>query len=79
MLFRYLKEKNIPTVITMHDFWLMTGHCAYINESCNRWKAGCGNCPRLDQYPAARTDFSAKNWQIKARIFTRFARCKIKC
>lgn len=70
MLFRYLKEKNIPTVITMHDFWLMTGHCAYINESCNRWKTGCGNCPRLDQYPAARTDFSAKNWQIKARIFT---------
>lgn len=69
MLFRYLKEKNIPTVITMHDFWLMTGHCAYINESCNRWKTGCGNCPRLDQYPAAKTDFSAKNWQKKASIF----------
>lgn len=69
MLFRYLKEKNIPTVITMHDFWLMTGHCAYINKSCDRWKKGCGNCPRLDQYPAAMMDFSAKNWQKKANIF----------
>ena len=48
MLFRYLKEKNIPTVITMHDFWLMTGHCAYINRTCDRWKNGCSNCPRLD-------------------------------
>ncbi|SDB79397.1 Glycosyltransferase involved in cell wall bisynthesis [Bacteroides ovatus] len=69
MIFRYLKEKNIPTVITMHDFWLMTGHCAYINKSCDRWKKGCGNCPRLDQYPAAMMDFSAKNWQKKANIF----------
>ena len=69
MLFRYLKEKNIPTVITMHDFWLMTGHCAYINKSCDRWRKGCGNCPRLDQYPAAMVDSSAKNWQKKANIF----------
>lgn len=69
MLLRYLKEKNIPTVITMHDFWLMTGHCAYINKSCDRWKTGCGNCPRLDQYPASKIDRSAKNWQLKASLF----------
>lgn len=69
MLLRYLKEHNIPTIITMHDFWLMTGHCAYINKSCDRWKTGCGNCPRLDQYPASKTDCSARNWQLKASLF----------
>lgn len=69
MLLRYLKEHNIPTIITMHDFWLMTGHCAYINKSCDRWKMGCGNCPRLDQYPASKIDSSARNWQLKASLF----------
>ena len=69
MLLRYLKEHNIPTIITMHDFWLMSGHCAYINKSCDRWKTGCGNCPRLDQYPASKIDRSARNWQLKASLF----------
>lgn len=69
MLLRYLKQKNIPTVITMHDFWLMTGHCAYINQSCDRWKTGCGNCPRLNQYPAAKFDNTEANWKWKASLF----------
>lgn len=69
MLLRYLKQKNIPTVITMHDFWLMTGHCAYINPSCDRWKTGCGNCPRLNQYPAAKFDNTKANWKWKASLF----------
>ena len=69
MLLRYLKQKNIPTVITMHDFWLMTGHCAYINQSCDRWKTGCGNCSRLNQYPAAKFDNTKANWKWKASLF----------
>lgn len=69
MLLRYLKQKNIPTIITMHDFWLMTGHCAYINQSCVRWKTGCGNCPRLNQYPAAKFDNTKANWKWKASLF----------
>lgn len=69
MLLRYLKQKNIPTVITMHDFWLMTGHCAYINQSCDKWKTGCGNCPRLNQYPAAKFDNTKANWKWKASLF----------
>lgn len=69
MLLNYLKEKNIPTVITMHDFWLMTGHCAYINQSCDRWKSGCGHCPRINQYPAAKIDLSVGNYRWKADVF----------
>ena len=42
-----------PTVVTMHDEWLYTGHCAYTLDS-ERWLEGCGSCPHLDSYPAAR-------------------------
>lgn len=69
MLLKYLYDKNIPCIITLHDFWLMTGHCAYINTYCDKWKSGCGDCPRLSQYPVAMIDNSAKNWQLKAELF----------
>ncbi|WP_071145190.1 glycosyltransferase [Bacteroides ihuae] len=71
MLLNYLHKKNIPTVITMHDFWLMTGHCAYINKSCDKWKIGCGKCPRLHQYPAAKVDHSGRNWITKLEALSR--------
>ena len=70
LLFDYLSKHNIPTIITMHDFWLMTGHCAYINKSCDRWKNECGNCPRLDQYPSSKVDKTFRNLSLKASIFS---------
>lgn len=77
MLFKYLAEKGIPTVMTMHDFWLMTGHCAYINKSCEKWKIGCGNCPRLSEYPASLFDRSCKNWMLKKTLFGAFDKDKL--
>jgi glycosyltransferase involved in cell wall biosynthesis len=35
-----------PTVWTLHDPWAMTGHCIHPLD-CERWKAGCGQCPAL--------------------------------
>lgn len=72
ILFRYLAEKGIPTVMTMHDFWLMTGHCAYINNSCDKWQTGCGLCPRLGEYPASIFDRTKKNWILKKELFDSF-------
>lgn len=72
LLLGYLAEKRIPTVITMHDFWLMTGHCAYINKNCDKWETGCGHCPRLGEYPSALTDHTKKNWEIKRKLFGSF-------
>lgn len=46
MLLDYLVEKQIPTVITLHDCWLFTGHCChYLEDNCDRWQYGCGRCP----------------------------------
>lgn len=77
LLFRYLAEEGIPTVITMHDFWLMTGHCAYINKSCGKWETGCGHCPRLGEYPASVFDRTTKNWVLKKELFDAFEKDKL--
>ena len=77
LLLEHLSGKGYPTVITMHDFWLMTGHCAYINKSCGKWENGCGNCPRLGEYPAAILDRSRKNWELKNKLFSSFSSDKL--
>jgi len=61
-------SRQVPTVITLHDDWLLTGHCAYALD-CVRWKTGCGQCPHLDTYPAVRRDATAYNWRRKKGIY----------
>lgn len=61
---------QVPTVITLHDAWLLGGHCAH-SFDCERWKVGCGRCPDLSIYPAIKRDATAYNWKLKADIFER--------
>jgi glycosyltransferase involved in cell wall biosynthesis len=61
---------SVPTVVTMHDEWLFTGHCAY-TLGCERWLAACGACPHLDVYPALRVDGTAGNLRRKAELYAR--------
>ncbi|MFH1868416.1 MAG: glycosyltransferase [Candidatus Omnitrophota bacterium] len=61
-------SKNIPTVITLHDAWLLSGHCAH-SFNCQRWKSGCGSCPNLDIYPSAARDSTSYNWRLKRDIY----------
>lgn len=60
-------SKRIPAVITMHDEWLYTGHCAY-SFDCMRWKNGCGNCPDLGIYPPIKRDSTRFNLKRKQGI-----------
>jgi glycosyltransferase involved in cell wall biosynthesis len=57
-----------PVVLTLHDAWLLSGHCAH-SLGCERWRSGCGDCPDLSLYPAVRRDSTAWNWQRKRQIF----------
>lgn len=61
-------SSRIPTVLTLHDAWLLSGHCAH-SFDCERWKFGCGNCPDLSIGPAIRRDATAYNWRRKAEIY----------
>lgn len=62
-------SRQVPTVVTLHDAWLMSGHCAHGFE-CSRWQTGCGHCPDLNIAPAIRHDATAYNWRRKTRIFS---------
>ncbi|CAN5671972.1 N/A [soil metagenome] len=72
---RYLPQlaSATPLMITLHDEWLMTGHCAY-TLGCERWRTGCGDCPDLTIYPAVSRDATAVNRRLKRSVYgkTRF-------
>ena len=61
---------QLPTVITLHDEWLLSGHCAS-TFTCDRWRTGCGSCPDLSIYPSIRRDATACNWKRKKGIYSR--------
>lgn len=72
MLLQYIAKKNIPCVLTMHDCWTFTGHCAYFDYSgCEKWKMGCNHCPSLRDYPKtfALIDPSPWNYKHKKALF----------
>ncbi len=62
-----LLSKKYPLLITAHDCWLMTGHCAH-PLSCTRFSIGCGNCPDLSIPPAITRDRTKQNLQTKIKI-----------
>ena len=62
--------RQLPVVLTLHDAWLLSGHCAH-SFDCERWRTGCGRCPDLTIYPAIRRDATASNWRRKRAIYAR--------
>ncbi len=47
LLFEYLAEHNIATVLTLHDCWFFTGKCTYFDIiNCKKWRKECNNCPK---------------------------------
>lgn len=69
---RYLPQltRKMPVVITLHDMWLLTGHCAHA-LGCDRWQSGCGECPDLKAYPPISVDGTAFNYRRKQKIYQR--------
>ncbi len=61
-------SRRFPVVLSLHDVWLTTGHCAHPLE-CSRWKTGCGECPDLGLYPPVLSDSTALNWKRKKEVF----------
>jgi glycosyltransferase involved in cell wall biosynthesis len=51
-------------VWTMHDPWLMAGHCIY-PLNCERWMTGCGSCPDLGLQLPIKRDTTAFTWRLK--------------
>jgi len=48
LLLKYLKKRNVATVVVLHDCWFYTGKCVhYYYSDCDRWLNKCGKCPEL--------------------------------
>lgn len=73
MLLDYLIKKQIAVVITLHDCWFFTGHCChYLEDNCDRWKYGCGNCPSRHKWNKSWFfDKSEKVYKDRKRRFTK--------
>jgi glycosyltransferase involved in cell wall biosynthesis len=63
-------SKIAPVILTLHDEWAFTGHCAYTFD-CDRWESGCGRCPYLETFPSIERDATAYNLKRKHEIYSR--------
>lgn len=72
LLFRYLRECNIPIVWTLHDCWPFTGHCTHFDHiGCIKWLKQCSECPLIhSDYKSLVFDRSFRNYSNKKSIFT---------
>jgi putative colanic acid biosynthesis glycosyltransferase len=68
-LVKELVRAGKPVVWTAHDYWILTGRCAF-TEGCEGWRDGCGLCPTQKNYPPSLIDFSASQFKIKRRLLT---------
>ena len=50
MLFQYLSKQDITVVYLMIDEYPFRGKCCYSGD-CINYLNGCGNCPKLKEYP----------------------------
>lgn len=55
---------RVPTILTMHDAWALTGHCAHPID-CLGYLTGCTECPALDRYVPLRRDRATENFGLK--------------
>jgi glycosyltransferase involved in cell wall biosynthesis len=74
ILFEYLKKSGVPVVVSLHDSWLMTGHCTQFEDvKCEKWKTQCFKCPLTQLYPQSLfVDRSFENYKLKKRLLTQF-------
>ena len=79
LLFKYIIEKNIPVVWTIHDCWPVTGACAhFVLAKCNKWEKGCSSCSYKGPYKEQSLIDNAKNtYQVKRKLFTSVPRMRL--
>lgn len=81
LLLQYLAAHDIPTVLTLHDCWFMTGKCTYyVSANCRKWETQCGKCPLLHRdnvNPTWLFDRTTKCFRDKKRWLTAIPRLAV--
>ena len=68
----WLKKNRIRTVLTLHAEFMYTANCGHAFE-CEKWKTGCGNCPRYKQETKSLFfDCTHISWKKMQKAFQNF-------
>lgn len=68
----WLNKSKIKTVLTLHAEFMHTANCAYALE-CDKWKTGCGKCPRLKkETKSLLIDGTHRSWVKMKKAFNGF-------
>ena len=71
-LVTWLKKQGIRTVLTLHAEFMHTANCGYALD-CEKWKTGCGECPRLKRETKSWfVDGTARSFRKMKRAFDGF-------
>jgi glycosyltransferase involved in cell wall biosynthesis len=63
-----LLAERYPTLAVLHDFWLLTGRCAYPTP-CEKYRSGCdASCPTAEEYPKLAPEKIAPAWRRKQQL-----------
>ena len=76
-LIKWLKRQKIRTVITLHAEFMHTANCGYALE-CEKWKTGCGKCPRnKTEIGSLLFDSTHRSWKKMKEAFQGFENIQI--
>lgn len=71
-IIEFLKKSKIRTVLTLHAEFMHTANCGHAYE-CEKWKTGCGNCPRNKSVTSSWFfDNTHKSWLKMKKAFDGF-------
>ena len=71
-LIEWLKQNKIKTLLTLHAEFMYTAGCG-IAQDCEKWKTGCGSCPRLKaETKSLLFDGTAKSFRKMKKAFEGF-------
>lgn len=79
LLLKHLAERDIQTVVTLHDCWYFTGGCFhYTNVRCDKWKYECGDCiKKMQDTPAYFFDSSRSVLSDRVRYLSAIPRLTV--
>lgn len=79
LMCKFLSEKDIPTVLVLHDCWFYTGHCFHYTEAgCEKWKVECHHCPLIHSHNASMLfDNSRRIFRTKRGLFKAIPRLAV--
>ena len=71
-LLHFMKERKIPTVLSLHGEFMYTGGCGYATD-CTQWVEGCKKCGRLrNGLGIVGLDNVKKNYRLMQQAFEGF-------